>query len=151
MSLVSAWRQLLMLMLISGTNVQPQQTERLSHGSLGPHKFATKWHFDRFIRFCMAHGCAQHTDRQTQTMESANCVAMLHLCDMQCSELGITSCYSTGSQTPHRCCHPANNVEHVKYVDHLHVWACPTTGTSSSAPSPEGSGLSPNTWFVGPT
>ena len=91
------------------------------------------------------------TDRQTQTMESANCVAMLHLCDMQCSELGITSCYSTGSQTPHRCCHPANNVEHVKYVDHLHVWVCPTTGMSSSAPSPEGSGLSPNTWFVGPT
>ena len=29
----------------------------------------------------------------------------------------MTSCRSNGGEWPHRCCHPANNVEYVEYVD----------------------------------
>jgi len=39
----------------------------LIHGFLGPRESAPKRHLDRFSRFCTAHLCAQHTDRQTDT------------------------------------------------------------------------------------
>jgi len=35
------------------------------HGSLVPIKSAPKRHLDWFSRFCTAHPCDQHTDRQT--------------------------------------------------------------------------------------
>jgi len=35
----------------------------------------------------------------------------------------MTSCRSNGGEWPHRCCHPANNVEYVEYVDCRQVWS----------------------------
>ena len=37
----------------------------LRYGSLGPRKSTNQTASRRFIRFCMAHGCIQQTDRQT--------------------------------------------------------------------------------------
>ena len=39
----------------------PFAWSKLMHGSLCPHKFKYKWHFDRFIRFSKAHACYQQT------------------------------------------------------------------------------------------
>ena len=35
-----------------------------------------------------------------------------------------TSCYSTDSQRPPRCCLLANNVDCVEYIDRRHAWVC---------------------------
>jgi len=53
----------------------------------------------------------------------------------------ISSCYSTASQMPHRCCPLATSVE---YVDRRHVRACPSMSVKSCPGSPL------NTRFPGP-
>jgi len=60
----------------------------------------------------------------------------------------VTSCYSMGSQRPHRCCPPANK------VDYRQVWACRIFITSfppQCVTTRAGIGSPFNTWFIGST
>jgi len=60
------------------------------HGNLNPHESASQQHRDQFMRFCTAHPCAQHTDRQTDintqtmlhgTLAAMGCIYALHAVD----------------------------------------------------------------------
>jgi len=59
----------------------------------------------------------------------------------------ITSCCSTGSERPHRCCHLANNGGSRRIFSILHDGPGPVP---QDWPFPW-AGLSPTTWFLGPT
>ena len=55
----------------------------LIHGSLS--ESAAEWHLDRFSRFCRAHPCDQHADRQTdrQTDTRASSAVIGRMCTVQ--------------------------------------------------------------------